>query len=359
MKTISELLKEIRLSQKLTQKQFAKKFFITEKTISNYENGVRTPNLDFLNKVCEEFNITIDYFMEKAKKESNPQDLILLEKNGKVALFDKKQSVYLTGHLYDNIIISESGNHIVYKTKDIVEDGIAYKNRRISYSAVCDNFGNIKEYPNIEFGFNGAFGLYNVCPAYNKKTKKVHLVNSNGEVLSKGYTRIQKIENVSEMNFGLYFGLKFNFVNEELEVETKDLLNLDGNVIDVTFEDINDDFSPKVVEYKDIDIVIDHIKKYGPNILTLCPNNIFKESENYPKIIFAVNEYAKDSKFYNLMIGYTLNCLDEYAEALKPKAKTKLDKELIFPKEFYVKNMIAKNFINKRLNILYDKICLI
>ena len=67
MKTISELLKEIRLSQKLTQKQFAKKFFITEKTISNYENGVRTPNLDFLNKVCDEFNITIDYFMEKAK----------------------------------------------------------------------------------------------------------------------------------------------------------------------------------------------------------------------------------------------------------------------------------------------------
>lgn len=358
MKTISELLKEIRLSQKLTQKQFAKKFLITEKTVSNYENGVRTPDLDFLNKVCEEFNIAIDYFMEKAKVESNPQDLMCVEKNGKVALFDKKQSVYLTAHLYDNILISESGNHIVYKTKDIVEDGKVYKNRRISYSAVCDNFGNIKEYPNLEFGFNGAFGLYNVCPACNKKTKKVHLVNSNGEVLSRGYTRIQQIENL-EMNFGLYFGLKFNFINEELKVETKDLLYLDGNVIDVTFEDINDNLSSKVVEYKDIDIVIDHIKKYGPNIIALSPNNIFKESENYPKIISAVNEHAKNSKFYISMLGYTLNCLHEYADALKPKAKTKLDKELIFPKEFYVKNMLAKNAINKSLNILFDTIGLI
>jgi len=359
MKKTSQLLKEIRLSKNLTQKQFAKKFYITEKTVSNYENGVRTPDLDFLTKVCEEFNITLDYFMEKAKVESNPQDLILSEKNGKFALFDKKQSVYLTGHLYDHIIISESGNHIVYNTKDVIEDGKIYKNNRISYSAICDNFGNIKEYPNLEFGFNGTFGLFDVCPAYSKKTKKVHLVNNSGEVLSKGYTRITKVGTESEINFGLYFGLKFKYENEELKVETRDLIYLDGKNINVTFEDINDNLSPKVKEFRDINIVTEYLKKYGTDILTLTPNNIFKESENYPNIILSINEYAKGSKHYRLMLGYTLNCLNEYAEALKPKAKFKTNKELIFPQEIYVKNMLEKNVIIKSLNILYDKLGLI
>jgi len=359
MKKTSELLKEIRLSQKLTQKQFAKKFFITEKTVSNYENGVRTPDLDFLTRVCKEFNIALDYFMTSQTTESNPNDLILLEKNGKFALFDKKQSVYLTGHLYDYIIISESGNHIVYKTKDVVEDGKVYKNRKITYSAICDNFGNIKEYSNLEFGFNGAFGLFNVCPAYNKKTKKVHLVNNKGEVLSKGYTRIQQIGNGSEINFGLYFGLKFNFVNEEIKVETRDLLYLDGNIVDVTIEDINENLSPKVIEFKDIDFVIDHIKKYGAGILSLCPNDIFKISENYPKIIMAINDFAKSSKYYRLMFGYTINTLNEFADALKPQAKIKLNKELICPKQIYTNNKIEINIINKSLDILFDKIGLI
>ncbi|MBE5746237.1 MAG: helix-turn-helix transcriptional regulator [Clostridiales bacterium] len=359
MKTTSELLKEIRLSKKLTQKQFAKKFFITEKTISNYENGVRTPDLDFLNKVCEEFNITLDYFMEKSKNESNPQDLILSEKNGKYAIYDKKQSVYLTGHLYDAIMLSESGNHIVYNTKDVIVDGKVYKNNKITYSAICNNFGNIKEFPNLEFGFNGGFGLFDVCPAFNKKTKKIHLVNNKGEVLSKGYIRIHQIGAESGINLGLYFGLKYNFVNEEVKVETRDLLYLDGTNIDVNFEDINDNLSPKVKEFKNLDVVIDYIKKYGPNILMLTPNNIFKESENYYKIILAVNEYAKNSKYYRLMLNYAIGCLYEYAEALKPKAKIKLDKELIFPQEISVKNKVEKNVISKSISILYDKIGLI
>ena len=38
---IANKIKEIRKSHSLTQKQFAKKFFITEKTISNYENNRR------------------------------------------------------------------------------------------------------------------------------------------------------------------------------------------------------------------------------------------------------------------------------------------------------------------------------
>lgn len=36
---VGDLIKNIRKINNLTQNQFAKKFFVTPKTISNYENG--------------------------------------------------------------------------------------------------------------------------------------------------------------------------------------------------------------------------------------------------------------------------------------------------------------------------------
>ena len=43
----SKALKDLRISNNLTQKEFAEKFYITEKAISNYENGKRIPSFDF------------------------------------------------------------------------------------------------------------------------------------------------------------------------------------------------------------------------------------------------------------------------------------------------------------------------
>lgn len=74
---VGDLIKNIRKINNLTQNQFAKKFFVTPKTISNYENGLRSPDLEFLNKVCGEFNLTIDYFVKSPKTESDPTDLVI------------------------------------------------------------------------------------------------------------------------------------------------------------------------------------------------------------------------------------------------------------------------------------------
>ena len=66
-KNFADAVKEIRIKNKLTQKQFAEKFFITEKAISNYENGIRVADLDFIKKVCEEcknINVELKYLTE-------------------------------------------------------------------------------------------------------------------------------------------------------------------------------------------------------------------------------------------------------------------------------------------------------
>ena len=356
MKTTSELLKDIRKLNNLTQKQFAKRFFVTEKTVSNYETGSRMPDLNFLMKVCEEFNLTLDYFMEKAKKESNPKDLIVLEKNNKFAIFDQKQSVYLTPHLYDRVYISESGNHIVCILKDREENGIVYKKSLIKYSALVDNFGNVREFPDLEFGFNGVFDVFGVCPAYNKKTKRVHLVNGKGEILSAGYIRIQKATTYPFLSFGLYAGYTFKRVNGISEVEKKDLLYLDGSKIDVAFRDVRDSVWPHIKEFTEINVVLKYLQKYGAGILTLCPLDIFKESENYHKIILTLNESLKNSEFYELMMANTLVTLIKYADECKPLIKTQMNKENFYPKQIYLSNKLVVNLFNKWLDTLYLKL---
>ena len=70
MNNIARRLKEIRLKNHLTQEKFGKLFHISPKTVSNYENNQRTPDIDFLLKICDKFNITLDYFMLNSANEN-------------------------------------------------------------------------------------------------------------------------------------------------------------------------------------------------------------------------------------------------------------------------------------------------
>lgn len=57
---IGETLKEKRTEQQLTQEQLAEKIFVTRKTISNWENGKTTPDLESLIRLSEVFNVSLD-----------------------------------------------------------------------------------------------------------------------------------------------------------------------------------------------------------------------------------------------------------------------------------------------------------
>lgn len=364
-KNVAELIKYIRKQNKLTQKQFANKFFITEKTVSNYENGLRTPDLDFLNKVCEEFNLTLDFFMETSKTESNTNNLVVSEKNGKCAIYDKSQSVYLTPHLFDHIKLSKHNYHIVYKATNVMVDGAPVP--EVYYSAIVDNCGNIKEMPDLIFAWSPlTFNMFDVCVAYSKKDNKTFLVNADGKKLSKGFKRIISVDfkcNHEELfDFGLYFGLEFDKNNEcgEPVITSRKLIYFDGTEINVTFNNVQSDYDCKVNEFEDIEILVSHIKKYGPNIIAITPENIFQKSENYHKIIKAVGEYVEglDEKFKcSDFLKYTVKLLRTNAENFCPSGNLKI--ENIDDIKIFEQNKIEKSVLKKQIYNLFAIIGLV
>ncbi|MFC4403817.1 helix-turn-helix domain-containing protein [Gracilibacillus xinjiangensis] len=56
-----ERLRKLRQKEKLTMKQFGRKFALAESTISGYENGNRKPDLELVIKFADFFDVSIDY----------------------------------------------------------------------------------------------------------------------------------------------------------------------------------------------------------------------------------------------------------------------------------------------------------
>lgn len=62
-----DILKELRMDAELTQEELAQKFNITATAISKYETGDREPTLDFLVKISDYFDVSVDYMLGKTK----------------------------------------------------------------------------------------------------------------------------------------------------------------------------------------------------------------------------------------------------------------------------------------------------
>ena len=58
-------LKELRTEKGLSQRELGKEFGVCNQTISFWELGSREPDLDFLVKISDFFNVSIDYLLGK------------------------------------------------------------------------------------------------------------------------------------------------------------------------------------------------------------------------------------------------------------------------------------------------------
>lgn len=57
---ISQVVREKRKEQGLTQEQLAEKIFVSKKTISNWENGRTTPDIESLIQIAHLFELSLD-----------------------------------------------------------------------------------------------------------------------------------------------------------------------------------------------------------------------------------------------------------------------------------------------------------
>ncbi len=110
MQTKGAILRTLRHSRALTQKEIADYLGLTPKMISFYENDERTPPADILIKLADYFNVSIDYLLGRTT--TNPtennygqkilpsfitrEDLILLDKIKKLPAKERKMLDIMT-----------------------------------------------------------------------------------------------------------------------------------------------------------------------------------------------------------------------------------------------------------------------
>lgn len=63
MTKFKERLKELRNEKGLTQLQLASKLKVDFRTISNWENGVRKPDIEALVTIADYFDVSTDYLL--------------------------------------------------------------------------------------------------------------------------------------------------------------------------------------------------------------------------------------------------------------------------------------------------------
>jgi len=76
-----ERLKTLRESAGISQEELAKKIGLKRVAVTNYENGVRMPNLVMIVKIAEYFNVTTDYLLGK-ERHSKPEYADAIERLG-------------------------------------------------------------------------------------------------------------------------------------------------------------------------------------------------------------------------------------------------------------------------------------
>lgn len=69
---ISDKLAALRNEKKMTQQQIAKIAGVSDKTVSSWENGSRSPKLGSINKICQYFGIDLNTFIDESSDEYNP-----------------------------------------------------------------------------------------------------------------------------------------------------------------------------------------------------------------------------------------------------------------------------------------------
>lgn len=75
MATFGQRLRELRRENRISAKELAIALDIAQSSISRYENDLREPRRDFLEKVSAYFNVSIDYLLGKTDEQVNRDSL--------------------------------------------------------------------------------------------------------------------------------------------------------------------------------------------------------------------------------------------------------------------------------------------
>lgn len=205
---ISQKLKILREEHKLTQDELATKLKLSRSAISNYESGLRTPEINTLYAICNFYNITLDsLFSEeteyKVTKKKNHNKILY------ILLFTLILSMLLV------IIIPNINNNSIYTYGyDINNDELKVKN--------CDEISIIKFTKSID-----------------KNTYEIETYNA----LKGGSVNYVTIKNkdidINKDNYYMIFGNRIKFIDKNNNYASIDHLEIYDHQFIYELDDYN------------------------------------------------------------------------------------------------------------------------
>jgi len=69
-----QILSQLRKKQRVSQRKVASDLYISQALLSHYENGIREPGLDFVNRACEYYDVTADFLLGRSSACSSLSD---------------------------------------------------------------------------------------------------------------------------------------------------------------------------------------------------------------------------------------------------------------------------------------------
>ncbi len=106
-------LKQLRNEKGLYQKELADILGVSRPTITQYENGTRTPDHETLNKIADYFNISLDYLLGRGS-ERTPADKIKEALSGDPLFVD----------FWDKLKEREDLRMLFKQTKEMTPEGV-------------------------------------------------------------------------------------------------------------------------------------------------------------------------------------------------------------------------------------------
>ncbi|MDF2502782.1 helix-turn-helix domain-containing protein [Clostridium sp.] len=95
-------LRQLRIENELNQIELSKRLNVAKQTVSNWENGNRTPDSDMLIKLADFFSCTVDYLLDRS--ESKEGIVSEADIDGHHYEFELDRKVFPNGLTYDQMV---------------------------------------------------------------------------------------------------------------------------------------------------------------------------------------------------------------------------------------------------------------
>lgn len=291
---IGKFILNLRKEKNMTQQELAEKLKVTDRAISNWENGKNMPDLSLFKAICDVFDITINELLSGEKLQDHEYQEKLEENiiNAAIILKTKRRT-------YKNILLYTLGTIIILiivllGSLFIIDNERMSENKPVLFST----WGNKNYWPSYEYD----------KLKMEKYIKRYFLIN-----MDKTYTNDDgKIFNVVNFAVTHIFDIDRKS-NEEIIVY---LQAIKGSRLEKYYDEdtINPEMAYirpyKIILRENDDYYYEVVKVYEPDNKTGMENidaYLFMK-EYFPKKVFKIaNKYDKalmHQEYYNLISNY-------------------------------------------------------